>query len=148
MRPGSLVRRLIWLAAGWIVAALLVTGVALSAFFQQSSLRQFDRALNEVVTALYAGANVEPGGEVLAPLLRDARNQRAYSGRYWQISEFGSDGRLAPAGHRRAHGQPGPDAVLVLAQTPRPHVPVQAAVELRERHREIWHARQGRACRH
>ena len=76
MRPGSLVRRLVWLAAGWILAALLLTGVALSAFFQQSTLRQFDRGLAETVTALLAGTNIEPNGELLPAVLGDAGHVR------------------------------------------------------------------------
>lgn len=102
MRPGSLVRRLVWLAAAWIVAALLATGVALTAFFQQSALRQFDRGLTEVVTALLAGTNVSDDGAIVAPVLSDARNQRAYSGRYWQVAEFGRDGRLTALGRSRS----------------------------------------------
>lgn len=102
MRRGSLVRRLVWLAAGWIVAALLITGVALTASFQRSALRQFDRGLEDVLTALLAGTNIESDGTVLVPVLRDARNQRAYSGSYWQVAEIAPGGALTPLGRSRS----------------------------------------------
>lgn len=101
MTGGSLVRRLVWLASGWIVAALLITGVALTASFQRSTIRQFDRGLAEVLDALLTGTNVDPGGRVETPILRDAQNQRVYSGRYWEVAEFAPDG-LTPLGRSRS----------------------------------------------
>jgi signal transduction histidine kinase len=104
MRPGSLVRRLVWLAAGWIVAALLLTGAALSAYFQQSTLRQFDRGLADTIEALLTGTNVDADGSLLPAVLADAGHQRAYSGRYWQMAELDSDGtlRTLPEGRSRS----------------------------------------------
>jgi len=87
MKAGSLVGRLIWLAAGWSLIALLVTGLALSAFFRQAAISRFDQGLTDVADALYAGSTIDPGGRVLAPALTDARALRAYSGKYWQIAE-------------------------------------------------------------
>lgn len=123
MKPGSLVRRLVWLAAGWIVAALLLTGAALSAYFQQSTLRQFDRGLAETIEALLAGTNVDADGVLLPPVLADAGHQRAYSGRYWQLSELQPGGRLRtlPEGRSRSLW----DAELV--------VPARDVRRLRER---------------
>ena len=95
MRPGSLVRRLVWLAAAWILAALLLTGVALSAFFQQSTLRQFDRGLDETLTALLAGTNIAPDGALLPAVLGDAGHLRAYSGRYYQLAEVAPGGAVS-----------------------------------------------------
>jgi signal transduction histidine kinase len=86
-RPESLVRRLIWLAAGWSLALLLGTGVALSIFFAHAAMSRFEKGLVDVTDALYAGSSVGEGQTVLAPALTDARALRAYSGRYWQISE-------------------------------------------------------------
>ena len=38
LRPGrSLTRRLIWLAAGWIVAALVITGMVLTSQFRKAA---------------------------------------------------------------------------------------------------------------
>src|SRR3712207_6248112 len=96
MRPGSLVRRLIGLAAVYILAALILTGSALNAFFQQTALRQLDRTLAEMIDPLLAGTNVAPDGTVLAPRLPDQRTERVYSGRYWQIAALDPDGRLRP----------------------------------------------------
>jgi len=84
---GSLVRRLIWLAAGWSLALLLCTGVALSIFFARAAMSRFEQGLVDVTDALYAGSSVGEKQTVLAPALTDARALRAYSGRYWQISE-------------------------------------------------------------
>ena len=84
---GSLVRRLIWLAAGWSLALLLCTGVALSIFFARAAMSRFEQGLVDVTDALYAGSSVGEKQAVLAPALTDARALRAYSGRYWQISE-------------------------------------------------------------
>jgi hypothetical protein len=102
MKPGSLVRRLVWLAAAWIIAALLLTGVALSAFFQQSTLRQFDRGLAETVTALLAGTNIDADGTVLPAVLGDAAHQRAYSGVYHQLGEIGPGGRTTVLSRSRS----------------------------------------------
>ncbi|MDP8916831.1 MAG: sensor histidine kinase [Pseudomonadota bacterium] len=102
MRQGSLVRRLVWLAAGWILAALLITGLVLTASFQRTTIRQFERGLADVLEALLTGTNVTADGTVLTPILRDARNQRVYSGRYWQVAEFAPDGGLTPLGRSRS----------------------------------------------
>lgn len=102
MRRDSLVRRLVQLAALWILGALLLTGVALNVFFQQSALRRFDAGLSEMVDALYAGTNVGPGGAIQPPLLGDARTERAYSGRYWQVAKVAADGRLVDASRSRS----------------------------------------------
>jgi signal transduction histidine kinase len=94
-RRPSLVRRLIWLAAGWSVAALLVTGILLTTAFHQASLRRFDLGLADIAQGLLAGSTVS-NGEVVAPALTDARALRVYSGRYWQIAEHGPGGGMEP----------------------------------------------------
>lgn len=91
---GSLVRRLILLAAGWSLLALVITGLALTTFFRQSSYRNFDRGLSELVDAVYSGVTVTPQGGISAPALTDARSTRVYSGRYWQIAETTARGGL------------------------------------------------------
>ena len=96
LRRPSLVRRLIWLAAAWCLVVLVGAGVAMTAFFQHSSLNRFDLSLNEIVKGLYAGTTVEKGDsgpEVVAPAFTDERALRVYSGRYWEIAEpSGPDG--------------------------------------------------------
>ena len=92
----SLVGRLIFLAAGWSLLVLLITGLALTAFFNQAALSRFDQGLRDVVDGLYAGSTVGDGGEVLAPPLTDARALRAYSGKYWQLAELNPRGGIRP----------------------------------------------------
>ena len=52
-RRPSLVRRLVLLASVWSLAALVVTGLVLTALFQQAALSRFDQGLNDVVQGLY-----------------------------------------------------------------------------------------------
>ena len=85
-RP-SLVRRLIWLAAGWSLLVILGAGLALTTFFQRAALSRFDQSLYEITEGLYAGTTVEKG-EVLAPAFTDTRALRVYSGRYWEIADI------------------------------------------------------------
>jgi signal transduction histidine kinase len=87
----SLVGRLVLLASGWSLLALIVTGILLTTFFQQAALRRFDLTLADVTDALNTGVSVE-NGKVVAPALVDARATRAYSGRYWAIAEQGPGG--------------------------------------------------------
>lgn len=100
-RRPSLVRRLIWLAAGWSAVALLVTGILLSTAFHQASLRRFDLGLSDITQGLLAGSTVVEG-HVVAPALTDARALRVYSGRYWQIAEHAPDGRMRPLERSRS----------------------------------------------
>lgn len=93
-RRPSLVRRLVLLASVWSLAALVVTGLVLTALFQQAALSRFDQGLNDVVQGLYSGSSVEADGRVAAPPITDVRSLRAYSGRYWQVAEPSSGGRL------------------------------------------------------
>ena len=88
-------------SAGIILAAgggrpLLVTGILLSTFFHQASLRRFDLGLADLAQGLLAGATVADGGAVQAPQLTDARALRVYSGRYWQIAEHRPGGAMRP----------------------------------------------------
>jgi signal transduction histidine kinase len=84
----SLVGRLIWLAAGWSLMVLIGMGLALTAFFHRAAISRFDVDLSDLANGLYAGASVEPGGQVSPPGFVDERAQRAYSGKYWQIADL------------------------------------------------------------
>lgn len=97
----SLVGRLVLLAAGWSVIVLIVTGVALTAFFQQAALRRFDRGLVDVSQDLNAGMSVEDG-KVVAPPLTDSQALRVYSGRYWQLAEHAPGGKIRPLDGNRS----------------------------------------------
>lgn len=90
---GSLVGRLIWLAAAWGVGVMVVTLAALTFFFYASSLSRFDEGLKDIADGLYAGSALDDAGNVTAPPLTDARALRVYSGKYWQLAEV-AGGRL------------------------------------------------------
>lgn len=87
LRRASLARRLVLLAAIWSIPVLVLTGVAQTTFFYLAALNRYDEDLLDVTNGLYAGATVDDQGQVDAPPLTDARATRAYSGKYWQISE-------------------------------------------------------------
>jgi len=97
----SLTGRLVLLAAGWSVIVLIVTGLALTAFFQQAALRRFDLGLVDLTQGLNAGISVE-GGKVIAPALTDTRALRVYSGRYWQLAEHAPSGKIKPLERSRS----------------------------------------------
>ena len=70
-RPGrSLTRRLIWLAAAWILVALLVTGVVLTSVFQESALRRLGNMLGDTIDEAVVAASITPEGEVFVGRLR------------------------------------------------------------------------------
>lgn len=89
-RP-SLARRLVLLAVGWSLAALVVVAVVVALVFQQGALRRFDAGLSDLIDNLISGSTIEQG-DVIAPALTDQRALRAYSGRYWDIAEPLPDG--------------------------------------------------------
>jgi signal transduction histidine kinase len=93
LRRLSLTRRLVLLALGWSLAALVISAAVLALLFQQAALKRFDQTLSELSDNLLAGATID-GGTVIAPALTDLRALRAYSGRYWEIAEFGPDGSV------------------------------------------------------
>lgn len=91
-RPGkSLTRRLIWLASGWIVAALIVTGMVLTSQFEESGLRRLGSVLSTTVDEVVIATRVE-NGEVSTMPIQDVRTLRIYSGKYWAVAEPGPNG--------------------------------------------------------
>ena len=93
LRRPSLARRLVLLALGWSLAALVVSAVLFALLFQQAALRRFDMGLADLIDNLTAGTTVDQG-QVIAPALTDERALRAYSGRYWEIAEFAPGGKV------------------------------------------------------
>ena len=86
-RPGrSLTRRLIWLAAGWILLALVATGFVLTNQFQESALRRLGNVLSETTDELVV-RTVTASGKVLTPQIMDAPTLRVFSGKYWMTAE-------------------------------------------------------------
>ncbi|WP_292050483.1 MULTISPECIES: sensor histidine kinase [unclassified Brevundimonas] len=88
LRPSrSLTRRLIWLAAGWIALALILTGVVLTSVFQESALRRLGSSLNETIDEVVVASSITPEGQIFIGEIRDARTERLLSGKYWMVAE-------------------------------------------------------------
>lgn len=95
---GSLSRRMITVAALWIVILLGVGGFALDRNFTGALTRSFDAALEFQLSSLMGAAEIGPDGEVF--LNRGLANQRflePYSGLYYQISSEKPPGQAATA---------------------------------------------------
>lgn len=95
----SLARRLVLLALGWSLAALVIAAVVITLGVQQAALRRTDESLAELIDQLLTGTTIE-NGVPFAPVLTDLRASRAYSGRYWQILVPTADGRVRPVGQQ------------------------------------------------
>ena len=89
---GSLARRMMLIAAGWITMLLLVGGVALDQTLTGLVTRSFDEQLGDKLTAMVASAEIGPDGEVFFNRpLGDQRFLEPNSGLYWQISGQGHE---------------------------------------------------------
>jgi len=87
---GSLTRRMMVIAALWIVALLLIGGIALDRALTNLVSRQFDDELERSLTAMIASVEIDPLGEVFFNRpLGDQRFLEPNSGFYWQISGEG-----------------------------------------------------------
>ena len=84
---GSLNRRMIGIAALWIIILLSAGGFTLDRILTTAITRNFDEGLDYVLTSMAASAEVDDFGEVrLIRPLGDQRFLEPYSGLYWQIS--------------------------------------------------------------
>jgi len=89
---GSLSRRMILVAAGWILLLLAGGGYALNRVLTSAVTRNFDDQLEYVLTALIVSAEIGPDGEVIFNRTpADQRFIEPYSGLYWQVSAPGRD---------------------------------------------------------
>jgi signal transduction histidine kinase len=89
---GSLTRRMIGVAAVWILILLGVGGYTLDRVLVSAITRNFDAGLEYVLTALIATSEIGSDGDIL--LNRQPADQRfleAYSGLYFQISGKGHE---------------------------------------------------------
>lgn len=89
---GSLSRRMIVIAAGWILILLTGGGFALDRVLSTAVTRNFDDQLGYVLNALIVSAEIGPQGEVI--FNREPADQRflePYSGLYWQVSGKGRE---------------------------------------------------------
>lgn len=83
---GSLTRRMIGIAAIWILVLLLGGGVALDRVLNSAITRNFDLQIEYVLTAMIASAEIGPDSEVrFNRPLGDQRFLEPYSGLYWQV---------------------------------------------------------------
>jgi signal transduction histidine kinase len=95
---GSLTRRIIGIAAIWIVVLLGVGGFTLDRVLTSAITSNFDDQLEYVLTSLIASSEIGPEGEV--QLIRPPADQRflePYSGLYFQITAEGFDPADAPS---------------------------------------------------
>ena len=91
-RIGSLSRRMIGVAALWIVALLLIGGFALDRVLSRSIGDSFNSQLVFVLNSMIASAEIDPIGEVrFNRPPADQRFVEPYSGLYFQISGAGAD---------------------------------------------------------
>lgn len=89
---GSLSRRMMLIAAGWISVLLLGGGLALDQTLTGQVTRNFDAQLGNLLNGMIASAEVGPDGEVfLNRPLGDQRLLEPNSGLYWQIRGQGHD---------------------------------------------------------
>jgi len=91
-RSGSLTRRMIGIAALWIVLLLGLGGFTLDRVLTSAITSNFDAQLDYVLTAMISSSEIGPEGEVLFNrALADQRFLEPYSGLYYQISGDGFD---------------------------------------------------------
>ena len=91
-RIGSLTRRMIGIAAVWIVALLLIGGFALDRVLSRSIVDSFDNQLTFVLNSMIASSEIGPDGEVrFNRPPADQRFVEPYSGLYFQISGAGAE---------------------------------------------------------
>lgn len=89
---GSLVRRMIGVAAAWILLLLLVGGLALDSVLSASFVRYFDENNEYQLKEMIRSAEISSSGEiVLAEQLGEPRFFEPYSGVYWQIDGTGHE---------------------------------------------------------
>jgi signal transduction histidine kinase len=89
---GSLSRRMMLIAAGWIVVLLSLGGFALDRTLVGLVTSNFDDQLSISLTAMIASAEIAPDGEVFFNRpLGDQRFLEPNSGRYWQVSGAGHE---------------------------------------------------------
>ncbi|SMP79217.1 Signal transduction histidine kinase [Novosphingobium panipatense] len=89
---GSLARRMMLIAAGWVSFLLLAGGLALDHTVTGIVTRNFDEQLGYMLTGMIGSAEIGPDGEVffIRPL-GDQRFLEPNSGLYWQIRAKGHE---------------------------------------------------------
>jgi signal transduction histidine kinase len=89
---GSLTRRMLGIAALWILLLLAGGGLALERVLSDAVTRNFDSQLQYVLQAMIASAELDPEGEIrFSRALGDQRFLEPNSGLYWQVSAPGHE---------------------------------------------------------
>jgi len=89
---GSLARRMMLIAVGWILVLLLAGGLALDQAMTAMVTRNFDEQMGYMLTGMIGSAEIGPDGEVFFNRpLGDQRFLEPNSGLYWQISGKGHE---------------------------------------------------------
>ena len=100
VRRNSLVGRLIRLASLWFIFSLVITGIALTAYFHETALQRFQLGVGEIADELFTDTDIADNGEVITPSFLDPRANNLNSGLYWQVSEVTSNGIVDQAKSR------------------------------------------------
>jgi signal transduction histidine kinase len=91
-QTGSVARRMIVIAAGWITILLLLGGLALNSTLTSLITQNFDEQLEYLLTAMVGSTEIDQQGEVLFNRpLGDQRFLEPNSGLYWQITGKGHE---------------------------------------------------------
>ncbi|TXG84741.1 MAG: HAMP domain-containing histidine kinase [Sphingomonadales bacterium] len=91
LQRGSLSRRILALAIGFLLPVLLGGGLALDRVLANALTQAFDEQLQDALASLMGAADLQPDGSVqLQRPLADQRFAEPYSGKYWQISTVGA----------------------------------------------------------
>jgi len=101
-RKNSLVGRLIRLASVWFIFSLVITGIALTAYFHQTALHRFQLNIGQIADNLYADTDISSDGSIRTPVFFDTRTNRVYSGLYWQVSEIDARGGMTDQARSRS----------------------------------------------
>jgi len=89
---GSLARRMMLIAAGWITILLLVGGLALNSTLTGLLTRQYDEQLHYMLTAMISSAEIDSYGDIwFNRALADQRFLEPNSGLYSQVDGAGHD---------------------------------------------------------
>jgi signal transduction histidine kinase len=91
-RTGSLTRRMIGVAALWIIALLLIGGFGLERVLSRSIVESFDNQLVYMLNSMIDAAEIGPDGEVrFSRAPADQRFIQPYSGLYYQVTDIPGD---------------------------------------------------------
>lgn len=90
-RSSSLATRLFLSATAWVVVILVITGIALSSLYRQSSERAFDRRLNLYLRTLIAEVATPDANSDQYQSLGEPLFDLPLSGWYWQVVRTDTD---------------------------------------------------------